>query len=108
MTKRHDTAYVKDIRSAAQLALDFIKGVTREQFETDLMRQSAVIRQLEVIGEASRQLSAEFRNANPQVPWSDMIGMRNILIHVYHEMDLDIVWKTLQSAIPALLSALKP
>ena len=61
-----------------------------------------MVRQLEIIGEATKRLSKEFRVTNPNVPWLDMAGMRDILIHNYIDVDLDIVWKTASESIPDL------
>jgi len=71
------------------------------------MTQDAVVRQLEIIGEATKRVSKELRNINPQVPWSDMAGMRDILIHDYIDVDIDIVWKTASESIKNLKSMLQ-
>jgi len=71
------------------------------------MTQDAVVRQLEIIGEATKRISKDLRNLNPQVPWSDMAGMRDILIHDYIDVDLDIVWKTASESIIQLKNLLQ-
>lgn len=71
------------------------------------MTQDAVVRQLEIIGEATKRISIDLRNKNPQVPWSDMAGMRDVLIHNYIDVDLDIVWKTASESISTLRSFLE-
>lgn len=71
------------------------------------MTQDAVVRQLEIIGEATKMISKELRNLNPLVPWSDMAGMRDILIHDYIDVDIDIVWKTASESIIKLKSLLQ-
>jgi uncharacterized protein with HEPN domain len=70
------------------------------------MTQDAVVRQLEIIGEATKRISDRLRNMNPQVPWSDMAGMRDVLIHDYIDVDIDIVWKTATESINNLKSLL--
>ena len=71
------------------------------------MTQDAVVRQLEIIGEATKRISKDLRNKNPQVPWSDMAGMRDILIHDYIDVDLNIVYQTVAVDIPNLLPVIE-
>jgi uncharacterized protein with HEPN domain len=71
------------------------------------MIQDAVVRQLEIIGEATKRISSELRSVNPQIPWSDMAGMRDILIHDYIDVDVDIVWKTASESLIKLKSLLQ-
>lgn len=71
------------------------------------MIQDAVVRQLEIIGEATKRITKDFRNNNPEIPWADMAGMRDILIHDYIDVDLDIVWKTASESIPKLKTLLE-
>jgi uncharacterized protein with HEPN domain len=100
---RHDLSYLTDILQAARLIEIFIQGVDKQEFYQDLMRQSAVIRQIEIIGEATKRLSDIFRNNHPEIPWRSMAGMRDILIHAYDHVDLDEVWNTATLAIPDLI-----
>ncbi|WP_234406670.1 DUF86 domain-containing protein [Limnothrix sp. PR1529] len=86
--------------NAAQLAQSFVQGIDWEVFEQDLMRQAAVIRQLEIIGEAARGISTETQAAIPSIPWAKVIGMRNRLIHEYDAIDLEV-------ALPGLITAVE-
>jgi len=103
-----DLDYVIDILSAARLIQTFLVGRNRSEFEIDLMCQSAVIRQLEIIGEATKRLSATFRDKHPDIPWQKMAGMRDILIHAYDAVDLDEVWNAANQSIPRLIEQLEP
>ncbi len=80
----------------------YTKGVTERQFNADRKLQMAVIKELEIIGEAVRNLPAEFKEKNPAVPWKDIAGMRSFLVHEYFEIDLDIVWDTVKIKVPEL------
>ena len=103
-----DEAYLLDILTAARKILLFTDSVTWEQFEQDEILQNAVIRWLEIIGEAARSLSDETKNSHPGIPWRGRIGMRNRLIHHYFRVDLTRVWETVQSDVPALVPLLEP
>jgi len=102
-----DNEYLLDIFEAAKLALSYVSGKTREEFLTDIQCQDAVIRRLEIIGEASRRLSAQTRAAFPHLPWQDIAGMRNIIIHEYDGVDLVTVWDTVHIDLPAIIAALQ-
>ncbi len=104
---QRDKEYLLDILEAAKLALEYVRGKTREEFFNDLQCQDAVIRRLEVIGEAARRISEETQFSYPDLPWSDMIGMRNVMIHEYDDVDLVIVWETVHNDLPQLIDSLE-
>lgn len=81
--------------------------VGHEQFLSDSLRQDAAIRQLEIVGEATKRLSPAFRRAHPEVPWKLMAGMRDVLIHAYDDVDLAVVWRVTQRSIPDLKSKIE-
>ena len=102
-----DISYLLDILIHAQDARDFIKDMDRESFLSDHKTQLAVIRCLEVMGEAVKRLSEDVQKAYPDIPWSKIAGMRDILIHAYGSVNLDEVWGTVKQDIPALISSLE-
>lgn len=99
--------YVGHILECAQNILQFTESTTENIFMTDKKTQSAVIREFEVIGEASKRISENFRNAHKTIPWKLMAQMRDVLIHNYEGVDLFNVWDTIQKDIPILISELK-
>jgi uncharacterized protein with HEPN domain len=103
-----DSAYLLDIFKAAKLALSYLEGRTKEEFLKDIQCQDAVIRRLEIIGEAAGKVSVAMTNKFPNLPWKKMVGMRNIMIHEYEDVDLGIVWDTVQSDLPPLINLLAP
>ncbi|HEY9740828.1 MAG TPA: DUF86 domain-containing protein [Coleofasciculaceae cyanobacterium] len=103
-----DSASLLDIVKAGQLILQFAQGLNREELESDVLRQSAILYQIAIMGEATKRLSREFRQQHPEVPWDDVAGMRDIIAHQYDRLDLNIVWQVIQRNIPELLSMIRP
>ena len=93
-----DREYVLDIITSARLAQSYVQGIEENDFLSETRLQDSVIRRLEVIGEAAGRISTQFREQHPGIPWHDMIGMRNRMIHGYDDVDLEIVWNTVQEA----------
>ena len=102
-----DTIHLADILSSAQKISSYVAGVPRQAFLADTQLQDSVIRRLEVIGEAAGRLSQELRDGNPDIPWSKMRGMRNRVIHRYDDIDMEIVWETVEQDIPRLITQLE-
>ena len=102
------------MQQAAMDACAFVQGMAREDFQQDKRTQQAVIMSLIILGEAATKVMdshADFAQEHPQVPWRSMRGMRNRMAHGYFDIDLDMVWNTVQNALPELLrqlSALRP
>ncbi|KAF5429476.1 putative conserved protein, contains HEPN domain [Candidatus Methanophagaceae archaeon] len=104
---QRDKGHLLDILEAAEIALTYVRGMCRDDFLDDLQCQDAVIRRLEIIGEAARRTSGKTQNTFPDLPWSDMIGMRNMMIHEYDGVDLYIVWETVNTDLPPLIEVIK-
>ena len=103
-----DVAYLLDILEAARLAATYVSAKTKEEFLRDTQCQDAVIRRLEIIGEAARRISGETRARLPDLAWPAMINMRNLMTHEYDHVDLDVVWDTVQNYLPALMQSIAP
>lgn len=99
---RRDQDYLADIHEAMQRIVHYTERLTPETFQEDFLRQDAVIRNLQVIGEATKKLSPEFRETHPEIPWREMAGMRDRIVHEYFGIRLDIIWNVTQSEFPAL------
>lgn len=109
MTEQRLDDYLAHIREAAQDALVFVEGLQIEEFLEDKRTQQAVIMSLVILGEASTKVMdkyPEFAAAHPDVPWRSMRTMRNRIAHGYFDINLEIVWQTVKSALPDLLGVL--
>jgi len=102
-----DSVRARHMLDAAREILEFTSTTTRRDLDEDRKLGLAVVHLFEIIGEAAAGVTDDFRTANPSIPWSSIIGMRNRLIHGYHDIDLDIVWETVQRDLPALVSSLE-
>ncbi len=103
--------YLEHIQKAATDACDFVEGLTKDDFLEDKRTQQAVIMSLIIIGEAATKVMdsyADFTQTHPKVPWRSMRGMRNRIAHGYFDINLDVVWETVQTALPELLKQLSP
>jgi uncharacterized protein with HEPN domain len=98
---RDNREKLRDILEAIE-RIDRYAVQGRQAFEQNELIQTWFIQHLQIIGEAARALSADIREQNPEVPWSQMIGMRNVLTHNYFEIDLDVVWSVVERELPKL------
>lgn len=104
---QHDLIRVRHMLTAAKEAMEFAAGKTRKNLEKDRIRVLAIIKSIEIIGEAASKVTEEFKSDNKYIPWNDIISMRNRLIHAYFDVNLDIVWQTVKSDLPDLIKALE-
>ena len=103
-----EQAYVLDMLVAARRAVEFSAGKTREQFLTDAMLQYATERALQIIGEAARRVSQATREAHPGIPWREIVGFRNLVVHEYARVAPGRVWDLIQHDLPRLIAQLEP
>ena len=102
-----DAVYLLDILESSRLAVRHLGNVSQQQFFDDLEQQDAIIRRLLVIGEAARRVSERTRREMPELPWTKMIAMRNLLVHEYDDVDIGIVWDTVRNGLPGLIAKLE-
>jgi uncharacterized protein with HEPN domain len=102
-----DRVRLQHMIEAAESAVQFVSGRARADLDTDRMLQFAVIRAIEIIGEAASKITAETRAAHSAIPWKAIVGMRNRLIHAYFDINSQMVWETVTVEIPAILDQLR-
>ncbi|MBI5522962.1 MAG: DUF86 domain-containing protein [Desulfarculus sp.] len=103
-----DPSYLLDLDHAGALILEFTRGMDKASFLSDPKTQSAVMHQIIILGEVVKRLSAVFREAHPRIPWAQIAGMRNRLIHEYDDVDPFLIWDVVRRDIPGFLTALQP
>lgn len=106
MSHHEDSTRLCHMLDAGQKAVAFLHGKNREDLDTDEKLALAVVRLLEVMGEAANQVSAPFQAAHPEIPWVALRGTRNRLIHGYFDVDYDVLWQIVRTDLPPLIRRL--
>ena len=104
MKRPDDRGRLQDMLESAEEAVEVVRGKTRADTDGDRVLNLALARLLEIIGEAAARLSPEFRLSHPEVPWADIIGLRNRLIHNYRDVDFNILWQIIDVDLPVLIT----
>lgn len=99
---RGEDLYLADIIGAADAVTNYIRDVSWERFASERMIRSAVIHELQIIGEAVARISSDLKQRYPAIPWTEIVGFRNIVVHEYFGLDLKIVWNTAQQDAPTI------
>jgi uncharacterized protein with HEPN domain len=107
MTRHDDKVRLKHMPDRAQEALLMVKGKQRQDLEQDRMLELALVRLIEIIGEAAVRVSPDGQSKYSSVPWPQIIGMRNRLVHGYDQVDLDVLWNTIEFDLPPLVKELE-
>lgn len=102
-----DLVRLRHMRDAAEAAMRFVHSRSRADLEADEMLRFALVQAIQIIGEAASKISAETQASLPDVPWPLIVGMRHRLVHAYFDVDHDILWSTVQEAMPSLLAQLR-
>ncbi|MGA7935418.1 MAG: DUF86 domain-containing protein [Kovacikia sp.] len=103
-----DQTYLIDIATTCQTVIELIQGMNQSSFVEDKRTHLAVLYEITIIGEIVKRLSPEFRQSHPEIPWKQMAGMRDKLVHDYNKVDLDLTWEVTQSSIHELLEFVLP
>ena len=106
--KKDNRLYLLDMLGAIDRIDEYVKGISRTCFEKNAMMRDAVIRQLEIIGESAARITDEFKKENPSFPLKEAVGMRNVLIHEYDEINVIQVWETIKKDLPSLKKKIIP
>src|SRR5438874_1827910 len=107
MPKKSDAVYIEDMLTYAHRAQDRIRGLSRDEFEATVAHQESVAYNIMIVGEAASKLSDETRAKYPTIPWNEIRGMRNQIVHGYAETERDTLWETATEDIPVLIAALE-
>lgn len=103
-----DNMLLQDILDSCNKIIEFTKNHTLESFQKDEIMQLAVIRLFEIVGEASKNLSVDFKKIHEAIPWKLIVGMRNILVHAYREVNIKRLWTTVNNDVPSLIEYITP
>jgi len=107
MIEKNRTIFIRHILENIKKIEDFSKRISKEELKNDELRKYAIVRAIEVIGEAVKNLSNEFKEKHKDIPWKEIIGTRDIMIHKYFGVDLEIVWDIIENNLPDLKKKLK-
>jgi uncharacterized protein with HEPN domain len=103
----NDRTRVNHMIDAGETVREITRGRSRSDLDTDVVLQLAVVRAIEIMGEAANHVSPIFKESHPSIPWQAIIGMRNRLVHAYFDVDQDVIWQTVTVEIPDVLAALR-
>ena len=103
-----DDAYLLDMLLAARKVLAFTKGVAFERFQQDELMQNGILRLIQIVGEAARKISPEFKQSHPEIPWHEIVGMRHLLVHEYFRIIPEKIWEVVERDLPKLVSLIEP
>lgn len=104
---RRDDSYLLDMLVAARKAVAFAAELTYPKFERSDLHQNAIFKVMEVVGEAAARISNDTKEAHPEIPWHEIVGLRNRIVHVYFEIDPGLVWQIVHEDLPTLISQLE-
>ena len=107
MSKRGDSEHTNDIKEAVKRIGAYTKGLSYQKFLKDVKTQDAVVRNLEIIGEAAKNISSDFKRKNKNIEWKNIAGMRDKLIHEYFGVNWEIVWNVIKEKIPQLKNQIR-
>ena len=106
-SKNRDAAYLWDMVQAISHVQNFVEDITYDDYINSHLIQSAVERQLEILGEAAGRISTELRQANPDIDWKRIVGLRNVLIHQYNKVEIETIWKIATTVVIPIKKRLK-
>jgi uncharacterized protein with HEPN domain len=106
--RKDDEIRLRHMLDAAREAMSFAHGRTRADLGSDRMLVLSLVKAIEIVGEAAYQIAETTREELPAVPWADIIGMRHRLVHVYFDINLDVLWQTVQDELPTLIRLIEP
>ena len=104
---RRDDSYLLDMLAAARKAARFAAGMTYAEFERSDLHQNAIFKTLEVVGEAASRVSEATKEAHTGIPWREIVGLRNRIVHAYFDIDTEIIWKVVHEDLPVLIARLE-
>jgi uncharacterized protein with HEPN domain len=107
MSQRNDQVYIEHTIDTANKAIGFVTGLSRDDFDNDELLRLAITHLLQIIGEAARRVSLDFRNTHSEIPWKAIVGMRSKVVHDYLNVDEDVVWNTVKNDLAPLVLELK-
>lgn len=107
MSQKDERVYVRHMIDTSKKAISFVTDISREDFDRDEKLRLALTHLLQIIGEAARRISPEFRAIYPQIPWKAIVGMRSKVVHDYLNVDEDVVWETVQNDLAPLVRKLE-
>lgn len=107
MAKDRDQIHLQDMLNYSREVLESVRNISRSELDSNRLLNLALVRLLEIIGEAANRVSSEKKLEHPRIPWGEIVSLRNRLIHGYDQVDFDILWQIVKNDIPALIAVLE-